>query len=173
MLWQGAILAYPTEAVYGLGCNPFNESAVFRLLSLKQRPVEKGLILIADSFERLEPLVGEIPQKTLDRVLADWPGPVTWLMPAAKGVPHWLTGDHTSLAMRVTDHPIASALCRASGLPLVSTSANLSQKAPARTPLQVRLCCGGGVDWIVHGETGGNSRPTPIKDALSGKILRH
>ena len=172
MLQMGAIVAYPTEAVFGLGCNPFDEAAVYRLLALKQRPVEKGMILIADSFERLKPLVGDLPQATLDHVLSYWPGAVTWLLPAAKETPSWLSGQHSTLAMRVTDHPIASALCRAAGMPLVSTSANLSRRQPARTALQVRLRCGDGVDWIVHGQTGGLSRPTPIRNAMSGEVVR-
>ncbi|MCU7808774.1 MAG: Sua5/YciO/YrdC/YwlC family protein [Candidatus Thiodiazotropha sp. (ex Semelilucina semeliformis)] len=172
LLRLGAIVAYPTEAVFGLGCNPYDEAAVFRLLALKQRPVEKGMILIADNFERLKPFVGNLPQETLDHVLSHWPGPVTWLLPAAENTPYWLTGRHTTLAMRVTNHPIAAALCRAAAMPLVSTSANLSRRQPARTPLQVRLRCGDGVDWIIHGKTGGLSKPTPIRDALSGKILR-
>jgi len=168
----GAIIAYPTESVYGLGCDPLNGDAVERLLSLKQRRMEKGVILISDSFERLRPFVGDLPAETLREVLSQWPGAITWLLPAAAGVPAWLTGRHRTLAMRVTAHPVAAALCRAAGMPLVSTSANISGRPPARNPLQVRLRCGTGLDMVIHGETGGLGRPTPIRDALSGRTVR-
>ncbi len=171
-LRRGGIIAYPTESVFGLGCDPLNEAAVRRLLAIKRRDPGKGVILIADRFERLRPFVGAIPEARLDEVLRDWPGPHTWLLPAADWVPSWLTGRHTTLAMRVTAHPVAAALCRGAEMPLVSTSANRSGRPPARTPLQTRLRCGQGVDMILHGETGGLSRPTPIRDALSGARLR-
>ncbi|MCU7929565.1 MAG: Sua5/YciO/YrdC/YwlC family protein [Candidatus Thiodiazotropha sp. (ex Codakia rugifera)] len=168
----GGLIAYPTEAVYGLGCHPLNLEAVLRLLALKQRPMTKGLILIADRIERLQPYIGRLSKPSMARIQQSWPGPATWLIPAADSVPNWLTGQYATLAVRVTDHPIAAALCHAAGTPLVSTSANISQHPPARNPLQVRLRCGTDVDLIVHGETGGLKRPTPIKDARSGHIFR-
>ncbi len=172
LLRQGGILSYPTESVFGLGCDPLDERAVMRLLALKRRDVKKGVILIADDFERLAPYVGELPRERLAQVLQHWPGPYTWLLPAAAWVPKWLTGDHTTLAMRVTAHPVAAALCRSVGMPLVSTSANLSGRPPARNPLQARLRCGGNIDMVLHGETGGLARPTMIRDALTGATLR-
>jgi L-threonylcarbamoyladenylate synthase len=172
LLHEGGVIAYPTESVFGLGCDPMNRTAVMRLLAIKQRPVEKGVILIADNFERLRPYVGALPEHNLQQVLSQWPGPFTWLLPAADWVPHWLTGAHESLAMRVTAHPIAAALCRAAGMPLVSTSANVSHRPPARSALQTSIRCGAEVDLIIHGDTGGLARPTPIRDALSGETLR-
>ncbi len=171
-LHRGGVIAYPTESVFGLGCDPLNEEAVRRLLAIKRRHPGKGVILIADCFERLQPYLGAIPRHRLDEVLRHWPGPHTWLLPAAPWVPAWLTGRHTTLAMRVTAHPVAAALCRAAGMPLVSTSANLSGRPPARSPLQTRLRCGPGIDMVLHGETGGLRQPTPIRDALSGARLR-
>lgn len=172
LLLQGGILAYPTESVFGLGCDPLNEDSVMRLLAIKRRDPGKGVILIADSFEQLRPFVGEIPADRLAEVQRHWPGPYTWLLPAASWVPHWLTGRHTTLAMRVTAHPIAAALCRATGMPLVSTSANLSGRPPARTPLQARIRCGRDIDMVLHGATGGLKQPTMIRDALTGVCLR-
>ncbi|MBV2095132.1 MAG: threonylcarbamoyl-AMP synthase [Candidatus Thiodiazotropha sp. (ex Codakia orbicularis)] len=168
----GGIVAYPTEAVYGLGCHPLDPLAVTRLLALKQRPMAKGLILIAASLESLRPYIGSLSDPAMRPVLESWPGAATWLIKATANVPYWLTGEHSTLAVRVTDHPIAAALCRAAGTPLVSTSANLSSRPPARSALQVRLRCGPGVDLILHGETGGLKRPTPIRDALSGRVIR-
>lgn len=172
ILRLGGIIAYPTESVFGLGCDPLNPCAVKRLLELKQRPANKGLILISDSFARLQPLLGPVPADRLAIVLDSWPGPVTWIMPADPGVPTGLRGQHTSLAVRVTAHPLAAALCKAAGMPLVSTSANLSRHPPARNALEVRIRCDNRVDFIVHGATGGLTRPTQIRDALSGNQLR-
>ena len=143
-----------------------------RLLALKRRDPAKGVILIADSFEQLRPYTGPIPQERLELVESHWPGPSTWLLPAAPWVPYWLTGRHTTLAMRVTAHPLAAALCREAGMPLVSTSANLSGRPPARSPLQVRMRCGNDVDLLLHGSTSGLAKPTPIRDAMTGERLR-
>lgn len=172
ILRQGGIIAYPTESVFGLGCDPLDEDAVLRLLAIKRRKVEKGVILIADSFDRLRPYVAPLPEGILRQVLGSWPGPVTWVLPAAPHAPPWLRGRHDSLALRVTAHPIAASLCRSAGMPLVSTSANLSRRPPARNALQVRIRCGNGIDLVIHGATGGMAKPTPIRDALSGKTLR-
>jgi L-threonylcarbamoyladenylate synthase len=172
ILHRGGIIAYPTESVFGLGCNPLDESAVMRLLALKRRDPAKGVILIAHSYEQLRKYTGPIPADRLAEVERHWPGPSTWLLPAAPWVPDWLTGRHSTLAMRVTAHPLASALCREAGMPLVSTSANLSGRPPARTPLQVRLRCGNDFDLLLHGATGGLAQPTPIRNALTGARLR-
>jgi L-threonylcarbamoyladenylate synthase len=172
VLRQGGIIAYPTESVFGLGCDPHNPNAVNRLLELKKRPATKGLILISDSFARLQPFLAPIPGDRLAIVLASWPGPVTWVIPARADVPLWLRGRHTSLAVRVTAHPLAAALCAAAEMPLVSTSANLTRHPPARTALQARIRCDNRVDYVLHGETGGQTRPTQIRDALNGRVLR-
>lgn len=167
----GGLLAYPTEAVYGLGCDPRNRAAVGRLLALKGRPASKGLILIGADFEQLRPFVRPLTPDQMAPVLASWPGPSTWLLPAADRVPGWLRGAHRALAVRVTAHPVAAALCRACAGPLVSTSANSSGRRPARTPLQVRLRCPG-MDLILHGPLGSAARPTIIRDAATGRVLR-
>jgi L-threonylcarbamoyladenylate synthase len=172
ILQRGGIVAYPTESVFGLGCNPLNEAAVMRLLALKRRDSSKGLILIAHSFDQLREYTRPIPPDRLTEVQSHWPGPSTWLLPAAPWVPAWLTGRHSTLAMRVTAHPLASALCLQAGMPLVSTSANLSGRPPARSPLQVRLRCGNKFDLLLHGSTSGLAQPTPIRDALTGARLR-
>lgn len=170
-LHAGGVVAYPTEAVYGLGCDPLNLEAVLRLLSIKRRDPAKGLILIADDIKRLLPFIRitAIQHKTL---MQGWPGPNTWLVPAQDWVPEWLTGSHDSLAIRVTAHPLAAALCREAGMPIVSTSANLAGHPPARNALQVRNRLAGQVDFLLSGRTGGAQRPTAIRDLASGKLVR-
>ena len=172
VLARGGILAYPTEAVFGLGCDPDDAWAVKRLLGLKQRPMEKGLILIAADFAQLVPYVRTLPEPRMGEIFASWPGPATWLLPATPDTPYWLTGNHDTLAVRVTAHPIAQALCRAWGGPLVSTSANPAGAPPARSPLQVRRYFGDRLDLVLSGELGASRRPTSIRDGRSGHLLR-
>ena len=171
LIRAGGIIAYPTEAVYGLGCDPLNPQAVRRLLAIKGRAVEKGVILVAADFDQLRPFVGELDSERMVEVLASWPGPVTWLLPVAPQVPDWLTGGRDTLAVRVTAHRQTAALCRAAGMPLVSTSANQSGRPAARSALQVRLHCPG-ADLILPGATDKRARPSEIRDARSGKLLR-
>ncbi len=168
----GGVIAYPTEAVYGLGCDPRDAEAVLRLLALKRRPVAKGVILIAAGFDQLEPFLLPLSAALRARVEPSWPGPNTWLLPCRPDVPRWLRGDHDTLAVRVTAHPVAAALCRACAGPLVSTSANLAGRPPARSPLEVRARLGREVDYVVHGPLGGLDRPTTIRDALTGRVVR-
>lgn len=172
VLRAGGVIAYPTEAVYGLGCDPLNQGAVEDLLAIKQRQVEKGLILIASRFEQLVPFLEAQPPEIQRQLDASWPGPVTWLVPADPSTPRWLRGRHASLAVRVTAHPLAAALCEAFGGAIVSTSANPAGRPPARSALQARIRCPG-VDLIVSGATGRLARPTPIRDAVTGRVLRN
>lgn len=172
ILKRGGIIAYPTEAVFGLGCDPDNEAAVLKLLRLKQRDVTKGLILIASSWEQIQPLVATVAPQVLAKVLATWPGPYTWLLPASNQVPVWIKGEHASVALRVTAHPVAKAICEAYGKPIVSTSANLAALPPARTTNEVQQQFPSGIDLIVPGNVGPLQEPTPIRDALTGAIIR-
>lgn len=168
----GGVIAYPTEAVYGLGCDPLNADAVLRLLELKGRATSKGLILVAADFAQLEPYIEPLSADLQARVDASWPGPVTWLLPARPEVPEWLRGEHKSLAVRVSAHPVVTALCSAFDGPLVSSSANRSGHAPARSALAVRRIFGDDLDYILHGPLGGLDRPTEIRDGATGRVVR-
>jgi len=171
-LRSGDIIAYPTEAVFGLGCNPRDAAAVERLRRLKARAWRKGLILIAADQRQLAPYLQPIPAHWQHCLDATWPGPVTWLLPCRPSVPGWLTGGRDTIAVRVTAHPLARALCLAWGGALVSTSANRSGAPAARTALQARLRLGASVAVVVHGRTGGRNRPSEIRDLRSGRTLR-
>ena len=173
-LRKGAVLAYPTEAVWGLGCDPCSESAVLHLLSLKQREVGKGLILIAAGVEQLKPWVdfSTLAAGRLAETLASWPGPHTWIMPAEPATPRWITGDHDSVAVRVTAHQVASGLCEAFGGVLVSTSANPAGAPPPRALHEFDRGLRGAIAGWVEGEVGGLERPTPIRDARTGEVVR-
>ncbi len=172
-LRQEEVIAYPTEAVFGLGCDPDSEKAVNTLLVLKQRPWQKGLILVAANYAQLEPyindsMLNEIQRETL---FSTWPGPITWVIPARVETPQWLTGCFDSLAVRVSNHPLVQQLCAEYGKPLVSTSANLSGYEPCRTEEEVRLQFGPSLP-VLSGQVGGRLNPSEIRDALTGKRFR-
>jgi len=169
---RGGIVAYPTEAVFGLGCDPLNPEAVQNLLALKQRPMEKGLILIAADIAQLTPFITSLTPEAKAQLAATWPGPHTWLLPAHANTPRWIRGRHDTIAVRVTAHPIAAALCRATGHALVSTSANPAGKAPALDALRVRRYFPGALDNILYGALGAETGPTPIRDLSTNKLIR-
>ncbi|MCG8669891.1 MAG: Sua5/YciO/YrdC/YwlC family protein [Pseudomonadales bacterium] len=174
----GGVIAYPTEAVYGYGCDPFDQQAVLRLLSIKKRPWQKGLILLAANVTQIEPLLSPLTDSQRKQVLSAWPGPVTWLLPDPHHwVPNWIKGQFSSVAVRVTDHPIAKQLCEDWGGPIVSTSANRSGEPPCyqELPLRLRLQKTPVVqrpDFIVGGPTSGLSKPSEIRDLKTGNIVR-
>ncbi|RWR01845.1 tRNA(ANN) t(6)A37 threonylcarbamoyladenosine modification protein [[Pantoea] beijingensis] len=172
-LRKQSVIAYPTEAVFGLGCDPDSETAVLQLLALKQRPVEKGLILIASDYQQLEPYISdrELSVAQRERMFASWPGPVTWVVPATSQTPRWLTGRFDSLAVRVSNHPDVQQLCRAFGKPVVSTSANLSGLEPCRSSEEVRQQFGADFP-VLEGKTGGRLNPSEIRDVISGEQIR-
>ncbi|QEI13793.1 L-threonylcarbamoyladenylate synthase [Cellvibrio japonicus] len=172
MMRQGGVIAYPTEAVWGLGCNPFDEDAVADLLALKQRPVEKGVILIAANLQQIEPFIDHLDDLQRQRLKNTWPGPVTWLVPNNGLAPHWITGAFPSVALRVTDHPVAAGLCRAFGGPVVSTSCNPAGKPPARNIHEVRRYFGGQLDAVSSGLAGRRTNPSEIRDLLTGQVVR-
>jgi L-threonylcarbamoyladenylate synthase len=171
-LLAGHVIAYPTEAVFGLGCDPSNESAVRKLLSLKGRHESAGLVLIASEFSQLKPWIAEVDKSLIKKAMQTWPGPVTWLFPRAAGVPDYVAGRHNTIAVRITAHGPSRALCEAFGSALISTSANHTTARPARTAAEVRDYFGSGLAGILVGELGGGEKPSEIRDLVSGNIIR-
>lgn len=126
---------------------------------------------MAASVEQLDSYIDR-KQFSMSKVLHSWPGPTTWVLPAADGVSHYLRGIHNGIAVRVTDHPLASLICRTCHSPLVSTSANPEGKPPALSANEVRRYFGDEVDLVIEGQLGELESPTPIYDGVSGKRLR-
>jgi L-threonylcarbamoyladenylate synthase len=168
----GGVVAYPTEAVWGLGCNPFSERTVQRILTMKRRRCGMGLILIAANIEQLYPFLSELSAEQRAMLDNTWPGPQTWLVPNNNIAPPWITGGQDTLALRVTGHPVAAALCRSFGGPLVSTSANPHSFPPAKSLLKINLYFRNQLDYVVPGLLGMSDNPTPIKHLITGETLR-
>jgi len=171
-LHAGHIIAYPTEAVYGLGCDPRNETAVRRLLALKSRHESAGLVLIASDFDQLRTWVSDVGEALLERAMRTWPGPVTWLFPRAVGVPDFVAGKHDTVAVRITAHVPSRQLCKAFGSALISTSANPTTAPPARSAAEVRKYFGARLAGILAGDLGEGRKPSEIRDLVSGNIIR-
>lgn len=166
----GGVVAYPTEGVYGLGCRPDDAAAVLRIIDIKQRDPLAGVLLIAADAGQLEgwaDLQPDAPDLT-----SSPDQPVTWIVPATSAVPLWIRGSHAGVAVRITAHPVAAALCREAGMPLVSTSANESGRPPARSAYVLRRNFRNLVDFIVPGRCGPAHGPSEIRDLASGKVLR-
>ena len=169
---SGGIVAYPTEAVWGLGCDPFNQHAVLKLLALKQRPMAKGLILIAANVEQIESYLQLLRPQERQQVLDSWSSPTTWVVPVSLDFPEWIRGEHLSVAIRVSAHPHVQALCSAFGGAIISTSANITGQPSALTAEQIVSIFGDGIDYILPTALGGQKNPSQIRDARTGAVLR-
>lgn len=171
-LRNGQVIAYPTEAVFGLGCDPNNESAVRKLLALKGRRESAGFVLIASDFSQLQPWISDCDDALIEKAMQSWPGPVTWLFPRAEGVASYIAGEHETIAVRITAHEPSRQLCIAFGAALISSSANHSSVRPARSAGEVEDFFGHYLGGILTGALGGAERPSEIRDLVTGNIIR-
>ena len=167
---DGGVVAYPTEGVYGFGCRPDDADAVLRILAIKERGVAEGVLLIAADIAQLDDWVELPPDPPELRSSPD--RPVTWIVEAGDAVPFWIRGRHAGVGVRVTSHPVAAALCREAGLPIVSTSANVRGRRPARNAYVLRRQFGRQVDFIVPGRCGPARGPSEIRELATGRVLR-
>lgn len=168
ILKEGGVIAYPTEGIYGLGCLPEKEDAVLRVLEIKQRDPSMGLVLIASRAEQLERWA-VLPDTEL---ASDLERPVTWILEARRDASELIRGRHAGIAVRITAHPVAAALCDAAGSPLVSTSANVTGRQPTRNPFVLRRRFGPLVDYVVPGRCGPARGASEIRDYASGTTIR-
>ncbi len=172
---NGGVVAYPTEAVFGIGCLPDNVRALTRIMEIKKRDPSKGLIVIGGTFGEISGYLDlpEVPRDFFERMRDFWPGPVTAVLPARSGLPALLTGGRSTLAVRVTAFQPVICLCREAGGALVSTSCNISGRQPFRTAREVLGSFPSGTfDGVLDLPCGGNEKPSRIIDGLSGRILR-
>ncbi len=176
-LHSGGVIAYPTEAVWGLGCDPFNAEAVAYILELKQRAWQKGVILVAAEESQFEFILHDLEKEHREKMRASWPGHTTWLVPHQERIPQWVCGEHDTIALRVSAHPIVGALCKAFNGPIVSTSLNPQGFPPALTQYKSRCYFSKRNTQerpltFAPGHVGAHGVPSQIIDLLSGKIIR-
>ena len=169
---QGAVFGYPTDTIWGFGCHPLIASSVARILQIKNRRADKGLILLSSKLEYCAAYVG-LDYEQLEPVTTATDRPTTWLIPASENCPVWIRGNHPTVAIRISNHPLLDFLCNRLKAPIVSTSANRSSKATVRNALQMRKQFGDELDFIVNGFTTGSNRPSEIKSLLDGTTLRN
>jgi L-threonylcarbamoyladenylate synthase len=143
-----------------------------RLLALKNRPLGKGLILIASSETQLEWILADLGAAQRARLELSWPGPTTWLVPHRGRVPYWIHGDHDTVAVRVSDHPVVRALCDCWGGAVVSTSANRGGGIAAVAQFQVLRYFGAELDFVLPGSVGVAGGPSHIRDLISDQVIR-
>jgi L-threonylcarbamoyladenylate synthase len=170
-LSNGAVIGYPTDTIWSFGCDPFAPESIVRIFQIKQRRVEKGLILLSSRLEYCEPFI-KLDQQQRARVSLPTERPTTWLVDASDNCPPWICGNHTTVAIRITDHPLLAYLCTRLQSPLVSTSANAAGKSTARSALQLRRQFGSQLDFIVTGFSSGGRQASQIKSLASGNLLR-
>lgn len=171
LLHAGGVIAYPTEGVFGLGCMPGDEEAVMRILDIKGRSAQAGVIVISPDYDLLAPWLAPTDLE-LKRLQTGKAYPVTWVVTANPATPDWLTGGRGTLAVRITDHPVTTNICRGAGTAMVSTSANRSGRPPARTALAARKMLGNLVDYVVPGPLGMAAGASEIRVAQNDRILR-
>lgn len=173
-LKQGAIIAYPTETVWGLGCLPNDETALIRLAKIKQRPVHKGFILVASDISYcLDFIHPDFHQQAIKKVICNVQHPTTWLVPKAQGTSRLLSGDFSTIAIRISPHPFIKLLCSKIQAAFVSTSVNINSRPSLNSSILIQKQFGHQLDAIVHGFNAGLGKASKIIDLQSGAILRH
>lgn len=173
-LKSGGVIAYPTEAVWGLGCDPWNRVAVERLLHLKSRAMHKGLILACGEIDQLSFLLQDLTPEKLQILSGSWPGPNTWLVPdQSHTIPQWIKGSHETVAVRVSKHSLIKSISELFGRPIVSTSANPAGADPAMNALRIRQYFADQIDYIVPGAIGGEKQPSRIRSLDTGRVIRN
>ena len=171
LFFQDQIFAYPTEGVWGIGCNPFSEKAVKKLILLKKRPKNKGIIILGGSMEQLTPFTEHLDEKLKKRMYSKWPGPHTWLVSSSSRTQKWLLCPTGLIALRLSSHKRVIKLTETLGMPICSTSANLSGNEPAKDSNEIRTFFKDKV-LIIEGELGSLKKPTPVQILESKEWLR-
>ncbi|MGN1393179.1 MAG: L-threonylcarbamoyladenylate synthase [Succinivibrionaceae bacterium] len=174
VLLNGGVISYPTESVYGIGCDPDNAIALSRIVSLKSRDQSKGMIIVAASVEQVIPYIdiSKVDKNIFSSVTEHWPGFVTYILPVSKKVHPLLKGKHDTIAVRVSSFKIIHDLCLDFGKPIVSTSCNKSGQEPLRSYSDVVNNFGSILDYIVDGFVGGENNPSKIINAITGIVIR-
>lgn len=168
---RGAVFGYPTDTIWGFGCHPLIANSVSRILQIKNRAPDKGLILLSSRLEYCAAYLA-VDMEQLESIRLPCAQPTSWLVPASAFCPPWIRGNFPTVAIRITDHPLLQVLCDRLEAPMVSTSANRAGRATVRNSLQLRKQFGDELDFIVTGFAPGSGRPSEIKSLSSGITVR-
>jgi len=168
---NGGIIAYPTDTIYGLGCDPYNAQAVLNINLLKQRPQNKQFILLAGDITQIKPLI--VLDEEQQARITQTNQPTSWIADASSQAPVWLTDQDNTLSIRVSKNAFIKKLCVALGHAIISTSANPSAKKPARNSLELHQYFHGRVDKILASHQKLNARPSKIIRLCDNRVIRH
>ncbi len=169
-LKNGKIMIYPTETVYGIGCDAFNDTAVNRIFEIKKRPLSKSLIVLIEDIEMVKELVVEIKPVAKELIMAFWPGPLTMIFKAKSGINKLLTGKTGTIALRQSPYPLLESIFEDFHHPIVSTSANISNEKPAASIQDIPTFITDKVDLIIDGGRI-NNIPSTVIDVTDNKIV--
>ena len=170
---HGAVFAYPTDTIWGLGCLPASAAAVHRIVKIKRRPLTKGLILLSSSIDYCHDYIdADFYCQHYPQISQPAAQPTTWLIPAGRDCPDWLNGGSDRIAIRLTRLAHIGILCDTLQAPLVSTSANISGRRPARNSYLIHKQFQAAVDFIIDGIACPAQQASRIIDLQSGTVLR-
>ena len=167
----GGVIAYPTDTIYGLGCDPYNQQAVELINTIKQRPLDKQFILLASDIGQIRPLL-QIDDNQ-EKMIEQNTEPTSWVVTANQRAPAWLVDENNTITIRVSKHANIERLCSALGHAIISTSANVSGKRPARNTLELHKYFHGCVDKILVSDQEQMARPSKIIRLCDNEIIRH
>ncbi|MEE3003380.1 MAG: L-threonylcarbamoyladenylate synthase [Pseudomonadota bacterium] len=171
-LQREQVIAYPTESMYGLGCDIYSQDALLRIIKLKKRDASKGLIVVAANWQQVENLTEKLPESDYREIFNTWPGATTWVFPAKSEVPQLVTGSKKTIAIRISSNPFVQELCKGFKGPIISTSANIQGHPPAISMQETFAVFGNKIDCYVPGKIGENKKASKIIDAQTKIVLR-
>ena len=166
----GGIIAYPTDTIYGLGCDPYNADAVASINDIKQRPRNKQFILLAGHTDQVAPLV-EL-DKDQQHKITRASEPTSWVIEARPSAPGWLISEQGTITIRISQQHDVQRLCQALGQAIISTSANPSGKPPARNSLELHKYFHHSVDVILASHKMLAASPSKVVRLCDNHVIR-
>lgn len=167
---RGAVVAFPTDTFYGLGCSLMDASAVEMLYRLKRRPKDLAIISLISDPSDVEVLADRVPEVADQLMRRFWPGPLSLVFQASPFVPQKSRGPGDTVALRYPNHVLSVSLVRAVGGPIVASSANLSGQPPARTAEEVARIFGNQLALVLDGGPSQATEPSTLADVSRGRV---
>lgn len=168
------VIAFPTDTFYGLGADPFNRDALFKIFEIKQRPADKPLLVLIASLDQLKDLAQEVSDNARRLMERFWPGPLTLVFKAKSQLPDALTAGTGTIGIRLPGHPLTLKLLETLERPLTAPSANISGVEEPATAQQVEKTLGEQLDVIIDGGPTPGGRVSTVLDTTQNppKLIR-